>query len=293
MRFIQNLLCPILCVVIVTSLFYSCSSKKLVTTALVYQSVRTKYAQPTQISPIPNDAKIAVAYTISQTGDLHAIVYNRTSDIMIIDQTKSFFVNSDGKSTSYYDPTVRTTSATDMSSVTKGGSVNLGAVAGAIGIGGTLGQIANGINLGGSGTSGQAITNSTYISDQPKVSLAPNSNGSMSKVFNVSGIGENVPYFGNSTIHSNMSEENSDCRFNVCISYSLDNGKTFNQLITEFYVDSKMIIPINVDGRVNNAVRQVLSSKPDAVSVPCWLMVPLNNKYSETGIDNGVLYDYQ
>ena len=118
-------------------LLASCKTMKLETSSVAYQSVRTRYAQPTQSSPIPDDAKIAVAYTISSEGELTAIVYNRTSEIMTIDQTMSFFVNSDGKSTSYYDPTVRTTSTTDLSSKTKGAGINLGAIAGALNIGET------------------------------------------------------------------------------------------------------------------------------------------------------------
>ena len=174
----------IICVV-----FASCGSTKLSTNSVGYQSVRTTHAQPSQTSPIPDDAKIAVAYSIGGDGALTAIVYNRTSEIMTIDQTKSFFVNSDGTSASYYDPTVRTTSVTDMSSVTKGGSVNLGSITGALGIGGTIGQLANGINLGGSGTSGTAETSTTYVADLPQVSLAPHSNGAMSKTFHVTGLG--------------------------------------------------------------------------------------------------------
>lgn len=94
----------------------ACGSTKLATSSVGYQSVRTVHAQPTKTSPIPDEAKIAVAFHINQTGALTAIVYNHTSEIMTIDQTKSFFVDSDGKSTSDYDPTVKTTSVTDMSS---------------------------------------------------------------------------------------------------------------------------------------------------------------------------------
>lgn len=94
----------------------ACGFTKLATSSVGYQSVRTVHAQPTKTSPIPDEAKIAAAFHINQTGALTAIVYNRTSKIMTIDQTKSFFVDSDGKSTSYYDPTVKTTSVTDMSS---------------------------------------------------------------------------------------------------------------------------------------------------------------------------------
>lgn len=139
-----------ICAMGLVGLVSSCGTK-LVTTAVAYQSVRTTFTQP---SEIPQEAKIAVCYDIDEDGKLNAVVFNRTSEIMIIDQTKSFFVNSDGQSTSYFDPTVRTTSQTDMSSATKGASVNLGAVGNALGIGGPLGSLLGGINVGGSSLEG-------------------------------------------------------------------------------------------------------------------------------------------
>lgn len=278
-------------VALVCLAFFSCGSDKLMTTSVSYQSVRTTHAQPTPASPIPNDAKIAVAYSISETGALTAIVYNRTPEIMIIDQTMSFFVNSDGKSTSYYDPTVRTTSVTDMSSVTKGATVNLGSVAGALGIGGTLGQIANGIDLSGSGTSGSATTNTTYIADQPRVALAPRSNGAMSKVFRVIGIG--VSSLGSGSVaYPHLTSEQSYCHFSVCISYSVDDGATFEKLVTEFYANSKVVVPVSNGKKVNDALRQLYAAKPDALNEYWWLLhfnsnVPADNRVQ------GVLYDYQ
>lgn len=271
----------------------SCGSSKLTTTCVGYQSVRTRHAQPTKNNPIPESAKIAVAYTISPYGDITAIVYNRTSEIMTIDQTKSFFVSPNGKSTSYYDPTVRTTSTTDMSSVTKGGSINLGSIAGALGIGGTIGQIASGINLGGSGTKGEAITNSTYVADMPQVSLAPYSNGAMSKSFNVSGLGCNY-LKGNTVLNGSLTEDQSYSRFSVCISYSVDNGKTFDKIVTDFYANSKVIIPITKTGRVNEALQEIYKTKPDAINEYWWLLnfnsnitSPLNHRHQ------GILYDYK
>lgn len=271
----------------------SCGSNKLITTSIGYQSVRTKHAQPTASSPIPNDAKIAIAYTISNTGGLTAIVYNRTSEIMTIDQTMSFFVNSNGKSTSYYDPTVRTTSVTDMSSTTKGASVNLGSIAGALGVGGVIGQLANGVNVGGSGTNGSATTNTTYIADQPRVSLAPHSNGAMSKVFNIDGIGCSS-LEGSNVLSANLTDQQSYCRFSVCISYSLDNGNTFDKIVTEFYANSKIIVPITRTGQTNEALRNIYTAKPDALNEYWWLLhfdssiISANNERIQ-----GVLYDYK
>lgn len=272
-------------------LLASCGSTKLSTSSVGYQSVRTTHAQPSQTSPIPDDAKIVVAYTIGGDGALTAVVCNCTSEIMTIDQTKSFFVNSDGKSVSYYDPTVRTTSVTDMSSVTKGGSVNLGSIAGALGVGGTIGQIANGINLGGSGTSGTAETSTTYVADLPQVSLAPHSNGAMSKTFHITGIGASSLECG-AVNQPSLTEDQSYCRFSVCISYSTDGGQNFDKIVTDFYANSKVIVPVTQKGRVNDALRQVYQSKQDAINEYWWL---LNFNYNISGGYNkrvqGILYD--
>lgn len=109
--------------------------KRPATGAVSYQSVRTTNTvngTPT----IPADAKIACVYSFDEDGNLTVFVQNLTSEIMTIDQTKSFFIGSNGMSQSYYDPTVTMSSTTESSSSTRGGSVNLGAVAGVLGIGG-------------------------------------------------------------------------------------------------------------------------------------------------------------
>ena len=275
---------------LVSIIISSCGSYKLSTTSVAYQSIRTANAQPTPENPIPDDAKIAVAYTISASGELTAIVYNRTDEIMTIDQTKSFFVNTNGVSTSYYDPTVRTTSKTDVSSTTSGRSVNLGAIAGAFGIGGIVGQIASGINLGGSKTQGASVTNTTYIADQPQVSLAPRSNGAMSKIFTIQNLGKGLD--GARTILPNITQKQSYCKFSVCISYSLDQGKTYDKIVTDFYANSKIIIPVKATGKVNDALREVYTTKPDALNEYWWLLKFNSNVYGYNNRAQGILYDY-
>lgn len=272
----------------------SCLGEKLTTYSVTYQSIRTKHAQPSKLNPIPNDAKIAVAYYITKNGELTAIVYNRTSEIMTIDQTKSFFVNSDGTSTSYYDPTVRTTSTTNLESQTTGGSINLGSVASAFGIGGTIGTIAGGINLGGSGTSGVSTTNTTYVADLPQVSLSPNSNGAMSKVFKIQGIGLKGTSSSISHFSPNLTNEQSYCRFSVCISYSIDGGETYEKIVTDFYANSKIIVPIKKEGKINEAVRSVYANKPDALNEYWWsLGLDDNMRIGYNNVTQGMLYDYQ
>lgn len=275
-------------------MFTSCSITRNNTYSVSYQAIRQKYAQPTPENPIPDEAKIAVAYTISSNGELTAIVYNRTSEIMTIDQTLSFFVNSDGKSTSYYDPTVRTTSTTDLSSSTKGASVNLGSIASAFGIGGTIGQLANGINIGGSGTTGQSITEATYIADLPQVSLAPNSNAAMSKVFTVWAIVDKTDS-EIETIKPIISHSESPCRFSVCISYSIDGGKTFEKIVTEFYMESYINIPLRSEGNVSETLNIIEQNKADMYNVP-WFMLWFKDKRDSDNTDRfstGIIYDYQ
>lgn len=275
-------------------LLTSCgSSGGLQTPNVAYVSVKTRHAQPTTSSPIPDNAKIAVAYSISETGEFTAIVYNRTSEIMTIDQTKSFFVGPNGKSISYYDPTVRTTSTTDMSSITKGGSLNLGSIAGVLGIGGAIGQIANGINIGGSGTKGSAVTNATYVADMPQVSLAPYSNGAMSKVFTVEGIGRNTLSLFAET-KPIINERESFCTFSFCVSYSLDGGTTYEKLVTNFYADSKVVVPVTPNGNVNEALRQIYRVKPNLWYEPWWLLYfPSDVLEGKKYLSQGLLYDYQ
>lgn len=284
--------CLVLCSF--TVFFVSCTT--LTTHCVAYQSVKTRHAQPGKSFLIPEEAKIIVGFAISSEGGLTAVVYNRTSEVMIIDQTKSFFVNSDGSSTSYYDPTVKTTTETDLSSVNRGLSVNLGPVANAFGVGGIVGNIASGINVGGSGTSGKASTHTTYVADQPYISLSPNSNTAMSKVFKVIGLGKNA--FNINPIQApSLKENESYCRFSVCITYSTDNGTTFEKIVTDFYADSMVIIPVEKKGKVNgvnDALCKVYATKPDALYEPWWMLYFMNNV--NLGNDcriQGVLYDYQ
>ena len=279
-------------IIIIFSLI-SCGSTRLTTTSIGYQSVRTVHAQPSETNPIPADADIAVAYTISENGEITAIVYNRSDEIMTIDQTKSFFISPNGVSTSYYDPTIKQHSTTNITSTTEGSSVNLGAIAGAIGVGGVLRQIANGINVGSSETTGVSTTNTTYIADLPQVSIAPRSSGAMSKVFNIAGIGKNS-LNGPAITLLNLSEKQSYSKFSICISYSIDGGKTFDKIVTDFYANSKIIVPVTDNRAVNDALRKIYQEKPDAINEYWWLL------YFNTNVSigyesrvQGILFDYK
>lgn len=275
------------------ALLASCRSTELKTYSVNYMSIRQKYAQPTQEEPIPDEAKIAVAYAISENGELAVNIQNRTSDIMIIDKVHSYFVNTDGKSTSYYDPTIKNVSTTDLSTKTKGMSVNLGSVAKAFGVGGIVGDLASGITVGGSGTSGGAVTQETIVADQPQVSLAPNSNTVISRVFTVSAIAAPSTE-RREIIKPYMSHKESPCKFSVCISYSTDNGATFEKLVTEFYADAYLNVPIKTEGRLGEALNVIEQSRPDMYNTPWW-MLHFNSSISEVRkfVQSGIIYDYQ
>ena len=94
-------------------------------------------------------------------------VENKSDRTVYIDLGNSFFVRM-GQSYCYYVPS----STTSSSSSSSGAGVNLGSVAGALNIGGVVGQLAGGVNVGGGSTNGGSTT--TYaqrvISIPPKAS---------------------------------------------------------------------------------------------------------------------------
>lgn len=227
------------------------------TTDIEYQSIRTKFKQS---KTIPDDIEILAAYLITDDGQLCVGVENRTDDIIIIDQTLSFFVNSDGISTSYYDPTVHQTSETSSQSNTTGASVNLGIVANALGISGPLGFALGGVNVGGAGSTGSSTTHTTIFSDQQQVALGPKGSVAMSKSFKIKGVGQDNSYVAESS--SGLEDK---CEFSVCISYSVDRGKTFKKMVTEFYVNSNIIVPVSKNENINEALRSIYLTKPDAL----------------------------
>lgn len=80
-------------------------------------------------------------------------IKNKTNKTLYIDLGNTFILRN-GEASAYYVPS-STSSNTSSSS---GASVNLGAVAGALGVGGALGTLAGGIGVGGGSTSGTVST---------------------------------------------------------------------------------------------------------------------------------------
>lgn len=102
------------------------------------------------------------------------VIKNKSSQTLYIDLANTFYVNM-GQSQTFYIPSSTTTSKTSSG----GGSVNLGAVTGALGIGGAAGTLANGVNVGGGSSS--TTTNTTY--SQRIIALAPMSSVSLSPLY--------------------------------------------------------------------------------------------------------------
>lgn len=267
-------------------LFTSCANLYLKTSSVAYQSIRTTFRQP-DIQNIPDNVKIILSYRITNEGKLLVDVKNNTSEIMIIDQTNSFFINN-GQSISYYDPTVKT--STDLASSAKGASVNLGALGKAVGIGGVVGKALSGVNVGGSNTTG--TSNTTIIADQPRVSLGPKGNITMSKAFQINGIGKDYFLRHTDEFAGAFTKDNSICTFSVCISYSVDGGNTFQKNVTDFYVNSMIISPVKKHGAVNDALRTIYQKKTDALRENLWILY-FNNNYCYKNILEGGLFDYQ
>lgn len=90
------------------------------------------------------NAKFQYAVDMYQNYALGVKVQNKTNRTIYIDLGNTFLTRS-GEAQAYYVPSSTVTS----NGSTAGGSVNLGSVAGAVGIGGALGTLAGGVNVGG------------------------------------------------------------------------------------------------------------------------------------------------
>lgn len=250
---------------------------------VTYHSLRTER----NLNPdtIPENAKILVQYNVNNDQELEVYVKNLTDEIMHIDQTTSFYVNPQGNSTSYYDPTVRTTSSTDISSSTSGASINLGAIGGFFGIGGALGGLLGGINVGGSHTNGVAQTISIAKVDLPVVSLAPKSMIKMSKNFKVDNLFSDF-------VESNYTYTNNPLKFSVCVSYSIGdiNVNEKEKLVSDIYLSAYVSNHVQREGQLNDALREIFKTKRNCINEP-WYRIHFVNNFKFADGHPGKKYD--
>ncbi len=255
----------------------SCGSKNsLLVSQVGYQSIRTSFTQPKEI---PSDAKIAVQYFFNPSGEMLAVVYNRTDKILTIDQTKSFLINTTGNSQSYFDPATYTSTSGTINTETNGTSVNLGAISSAFGISGAIGTMLSGITNSYSTTTGSYSSSSISIQDQPQVRVGPHGKMIMSKQFKIDRLtdGEGI----NSYVDVDF--KNSPLRFSVCITYSFEDAAE-EKIVTDFYVNSTINEKVN-GGRVNEAFMNIYRKKPDAAAEFAYTMRVYTN-LPQTGIES-------
>lgn len=94
-------------------------------------------------------------HAVSVRQELQVTIQNTSNKTLYIDLGNSFFKRN-GEASPFYIPS----STSSTTSTSSGTGVNMGAVAGALGVGGAVGTLANGINVGGG--SSHETTNTVY-----------------------------------------------------------------------------------------------------------------------------------
>lgn len=253
----------------------SCKSTEyLNVSGVAYQSMRAKNA--VSFNDIPSNAKIVVVYSINQLGQLEVTVRNNTDKIMTIDRTKSFFRDGSNNSIPYYDPMVTVNTQSTTVGNTTGASVNLGSVARAAGVGGALGTALGGVTVGGANSTATTNIETTYHIDQPIMHIAPHGSSSMGRQFEITGVGR---WFLGKAVKSTMQDvnnnfmpENTYASCNICISYSLDDGVTYETILTDLYANTLLVSKVWSTGNVNDALRKIYIGKSDALTEPWYLI---------------------
>lgn len=272
------------------ALLSSCHVNRLQMSAIAYQSIRST-AQPELT--VPNDAKVTMSCEVAADGNVTVYLQNNTNDIILVDRTKSFFRNNDGMSIMFYDPTVRTSTQTIANSGTTGVTANVGAIAGAMGATGKVARALNGINVGSSNTETVVNSNTTYYIDQPQAQIAPHARAAIGCDYNMGGVGveflNQAIQQSTSDIFNEFDSNNSYTSFGVYVSYSLDNGSTYEMIDNTIYANSICISNIKEKGKVNNALRDIYRYKNDAVKED-WYLLYFNSNIHAPGTNlNGRL----
>lgn len=265
-----------LSIILIGLCLVSCATQPLVK-EIYYRSFRNSDPSKQELTSkqdIPSTATIAIGATIDYAYNVEVVVYNLTNKTMSVDRTQSFFIDPYSQKP-YYDPSITTHTSTIGSA--SGVGVNLGAVAGALGVGGVVGRGLNGVNVGESKSQSSATT--TYDIDQPIIHIPPHGHASMGKSFNIG-------RFINPTIDIKYNT------FGVCIAYSTDRLSTLDNLISQFHMNTIIISPVRRDGKnyyVNDALRNICIFKPDLFNERCFVLDIRGDKFNE----DKPLYDYK
>ena len=232
----------------------SCATE-IVVSEVNYRSFRNNDPikhQLNSLHEIPTSATVAIGTQINEDYTVDVVVYNLTNKTMTIDRTQSFFMLPSCQ-TPYYDPQITTHTTTVGSG--RGTSVNLGAVAGAVGVGGVVGQALSGVNVGRS--SSESASTTTYDVDLPVVHIPPHGHALMGRKFSIKDIIGGAGY---------SPDENNQCTFGVCIAYSTDRLQTLDNFISQYNMNNLLTATVRKEGKkyyVNEALRQIYIAKPD------------------------------
>ena len=151
---------------------------------------------------ILSDSHISVNFSKIYSYDVvtgYAIlVQNKSDETIYIDLANSFKISDKGISTPYYSNKTYTVNKSSGS----GGSLNVGAVANVIGVGGTVGTLASGLNVGGGTSSGATVTET----EERILTIPPHSSAKLplAKVVNKKEISEEPEHFWPSVVPNNM-----------------------------------------------------------------------------------------
>ena len=151
---------------------------------------------------ILSDSHISVCFSKIYSYDVvvgYAIlVQNKSDETVYIDLANSFKISDKGISTPYYSNKTYTVNKSSGA----GGSINVGAVANAIGVGGTVGTLASGLNVGGGTSSGATVTET----EERILTIPPHSSAKLplAKVVNKKEISEEPEHFWPSVVPNNM-----------------------------------------------------------------------------------------
>ena len=210
-------------------------------------------------TPSISDEGSIVDTPIPSNGVFSVTVKNKTSRTIFLDLGNSFFIrNNDAQA--YYVPS-KTTNYVGGST---GTGVNMGAVTGALGVGGTIGTLANGVNVSRTNTSGT----STEIFSQRVIAVPPMSSKSLdpqlfvSKDFRLSKLFHYVEYADRKSISRNLctlvkdfdrgdmvhfNQQDSPFHLSFFLSYAFDETCTSESTVkVDMYASDLYMLAINL-----------------------------------------------
>jgi hypothetical protein len=155
------------------------------------------------------NTEISLRITLNSDGTYGVAVNNLTNDYIYLDLGRTYLILN-GRPSAYYLPS----STTTTTSSTTGAAVNVGAIAGAMGVGGAFGRALNGVNVGGANTTGS----STVVYSQRVIAMPPLTTYTLTacKISIPSAITNGLKYFD----PVNYSEFNSPLKIETSLAYS-------------------------------------------------------------------------